>query len=46
MSETLLAGSQVAVVNPIHPGVGLEHQRLQNPLILDGFTWQHSLGAK
>ena len=35
--QTLLASFKVAVVDPVHSRIGLEHQRLQNPLILDGF---------
>ena len=41
--QTLLASFKVAVVDPVHSRIGLEHQRLQDSLILDRFRWKDSL---
>ena len=41
--QTLLTRFKVAVVDTIHPRIGLEHQRLQDSLILDSFRWKDSL---
>ena len=38
-----MARFKVAVMDAIHPGIGLEHQRLQDSLILDSFRWKDSL---
>lgn len=41
--KPLLACCQITVLYPIHARICLEHQRLQDTLILDCLTWQHNL---
>ena len=36
--EPLLARLKVRVLDTIHARIGLEHERLQDTLVLDGFT--------
>ena len=39
----VLAGLEVAILHPVHPGVGLHHQRLQNLLVPDRLARQNDL---